>query len=103
MRAANLTQLLAQVVNYATAVANAPKNRENLIRAVTKQLKCAANASTEDTAWINTINALERPGAPLERMQFILDRIKQEIEPQKDLRKAIHRVKWPFGQLSLNL
>lgn len=103
--AANLTQLFAQVVNYATAVANAPKNQNNLIHDVTncelvlQQLKCAANASIEDTTWIN---ALEKPGAPLERIRFILDQIKQEIEPQKGLRKAIRRIKWPLRQKELD-
>lgn len=106
--AANLAQLFAQVVNYAAAVANAPKNKDNLVQDVKNcelvlhQLKCTTNASTEDITCINALNALEKPGAPLERMRFILGQIKQEIEPKKGLRKAIQRIKWPLRQKELN-
>ncbi|KAF4456044.1 Ankyrin repeat domain-containing protein 50 [Fusarium austroafricanum] len=99
-------QLSASVVGYINAAAGASRERKRLrdeIRAceyILRQLRDEADNCEEGQAWLETIEALEAPDAPLGRLQSTLQIIKSRLLPKDKGRfqKTLTSLKWPFSE-----
>ncbi|KAJ9131303.1 Ankyrin repeat domain-containing protein 50 [Pleurostoma richardsiae] len=95
-------ELSSKVVKYIKSTAGATKERKSLrdeLRAcehILQQLKDEADDSDEGAAWLETIKALESPGAPLGRLWVALCRVKVKLLPQDGTKKILADLKWPF-------
>lgn len=97
-------QLAASVVKYINAAAGATEDRKRLreeIRSceyILQQLNDKASDTDESKAWVETIKALEAPGAPLGRLRIALLAVEKPLQPREGLRKLISNLKWPFTE-----
>lgn len=65
---------------------------------VLQQLKDEADASDVGNAWLETIKALEAPGAPLGRLWVSLRTVRAKLQPKEGPKRLLVNLKWPFSE-----
>ncbi|KAI1074797.1 hypothetical protein F5B20DRAFT_426973 [Whalleya microplaca] len=97
-------QLCASIAGCINTATGARKERERLlgeIRACEQiicKLKNHADGSEEDTAWLETVKALEAPDAPLGRLRIALSTVESKLRPKEGIQKTLASLKWPFSE-----
>lgn len=97
-------QLAASVAGYINTAIGATKERKRLreeVRAcqyILHQLKDEVDDSEEGTAWLETVEALEAPDAPLGRLWTALNTVKLKLRPKEGIPKTLVGLKWPFSE-----
>ncbi|KAI1092560.1 ankyrin repeat-containing domain protein [Rostrohypoxylon terebratum] len=96
-------QLSSEVVKYISDVSGATKERIRLrdevlcCESILQQLRDGSDDS-EEAKWSETINSLETPNGPLNRLSVILDLLRSKLQPRDGFEKAFGALKWPFQE-----
>ncbi|KAK3377238.1 hypothetical protein B0T24DRAFT_592853 [Lasiosphaeria ovina] len=100
---------LSSVFKYVNSAAGATKERQRLregVRAcesVLQQLKDQTDDSELGKAWLETIETLEAPDAPLGRLHLALKTLKAKLRPKEGLKNALASLKWPFNEKEIEV
>lgn len=106
--AASIVTLLAlssEVIKYIGAASGGKEDRRRLRNEIRdcerflQQLKDECDDSEEGDKWLETMEALNAPDAPLYRLHVTLNAINTKLKSKEGFRKkAVAALKWPFQE-----
>ena len=104
-----LVQLAAHIVKYVRTVIDAPVQRRKLLAALIQargllSTPVELTIEVEDEDWSYTIQSLSASNGPLYTFRELLKHIARKLgvaPPDSNIATALHRLRWPFDQTSL--
>lgn len=104
-----LVQLAAHIVKYVRTVIDAPVQRRKLLAALIQARGLLSTLveltiEVEDEDWSYTIQSLSASNGPLYTFRELLKHIARKLgvaPPDSNIATALHRLRWPFDQTSL--
>lgn len=104
-----LVQLAAGIINYVRTVIDAPVQKRKLLAALIQARGLLSTLveltnEVEDEDWSYTIQNLSAINGPLSTFRELLEHIARKLgvtSPGSKVATALHRLRWPFDQTSL--